>query len=299
MLGKVLKHEWKSTYKVGGLMLIMLICITFLGWLAFQSPMWLELSSTTYTTRIPQGNLGVSVLNLASTFTLMFYFIMLVVVGVGIIVYLAVHFYRTMYTDEGYLTHTLPVTEGKLLLGKTLIGGVWSLIISLGVIVSVFAVLLFMFSAMLPPEYTLAQVWEELQTLYREDLAGMVELMEMMLGMKFSSYFVFMLVSVILSSFTGIMILFGVISLGQLFTRHRVLMAIVFYIGVQIASGIVCSIVQGIVAALLVDTRISSPAIVGNFYNANMMTRLVVDVVFAALLYLASYLVNTKRLNME
>lgn len=299
MLGKVLKHEWKSTYKVGSLMLILLVCITFMGWLAFQSPMWLELSSSTYTTRVPEVNLGVNVLNLASTFTLIFYFIMLVVVGVGIIVYFAVHFYRTMYTDEGYLTHTLPVTEGKLLLGKTLIGGIWTLIISLGVVVSVFAVLLFMVSAMLPPEYTLAQVWEELQTVYREDLADLVELMEMMLGMKFSSYFVYLFVSLILSSFTGVMIIFGAISLGQLFTRHRVLMAIVFYIGVQIASGIVGSIVQGIVAAVLVETKINSPAIVGNYYNASMTTSLVVDVVFAALLYLASYLVNTRRLNME
>ncbi len=299
MLGKVLKHEWKSTYKAGGLMLILLVCITFLGWLAFQSPMWLELSSETYMANVPRDSLGVSVLNLASTFTLLFYFIMLVVVGVGITVYLAIHFYRTMYTDEGYLTHTLPVTEGKLLLGKTLISGIWSLLISIGVVVSVLAVLLSMVAAMLPSGYTLGQLWKELQTAYQEELAEIVEMMELMLGMKFGSYFTFLIVSTVISSFTGIMILFGVISLGQLFTRHRVLMAIVFYIGVQIAGGIVSSIVQGIVAAVLADTAINSPAIVGNYYNASMITNLVVDVVFAALLYMASYLVNTRRLNME
>lgn len=294
MLGKLLKHEWKSTYKVGGLMLILLVCITFLGWLAFQSPMWLELSSRE--TYIPVDSLGVSVMNLASVFTMIFYFTMLVVVAVGIVVYLAIRFYRTMYTDEGYLTHTLPVTEGKLLFAKTLISGIWVLIIELCVILSVFGFLLFMVEAMLPPGYTLAQVWSELQTVYQEWLA---DIFELMLGMKFSTYFVWMIVSMIITSFTGLMTVFGAISLGQLFTKHRVLMAIVFYIGVQLLGGIVSSIVQGIAAGTLAASSRDSLAVVGSYYNVSMITSLVVDVVFAALLYLAAYLINTRRLNLE
>ena len=296
MLGKVLKYEWKSTYKVGCLMLILLVCTTFLGWLSFQSPVWLELSSEVY---IPQDNLATSILNLASVFTMLFYFIMLVVISVGIIVYLVVRFYKTMYTDEGYLTHTLPVTEGKLLFAKTLISGIWSLIIELGVVLSVFAFLFFMVSAMLPQGYSLSQVWGELQTVYQEEFADALEVMEVMLGMKFDSYFVISIITMILSSFTGMMVLFGVISLGQLFTKHRVLMAIVFYIGVQMANGIVGSIVRGIAAAVLDGSRHNSFTVVGSYYNVSLISNLVINVVFAALLYLASWLVNTRRLNME
>mgnify|MGYP006882960014 CR=1 FL=1 len=44
MLGKLIKHEWKGTYRVGCLMMLLMAGITFFGWLAFQSPMWKELS---------------------------------------------------------------------------------------------------------------------------------------------------------------------------------------------------------------------------------------------------------------
>jgi len=110
MLGKLLKHEWKGIYKVGCLFLVALLGVSFLGWLAFQSPMWRSLAEDT----VYQSGV-LSLLDVASVFTLFLYALMLVAASVGIMVYLAIHFYKTMYTDEGYLTHTLPVTKNKLL----------------------------------------------------------------------------------------------------------------------------------------------------------------------------------------
>ena len=43
MLGKLVKHEWRSTYRMGCLMLFITLMVTFLGWLSFQSPMWRQL----------------------------------------------------------------------------------------------------------------------------------------------------------------------------------------------------------------------------------------------------------------
>lgn len=296
MLGKLLKNEWKSTYKIGGLMLIVLVGVTFLGWLAFQSPMWQQMVNDNYYYR---ASFGVSLLNIVSVCTLLFYAIMLVAVSVGIIAYLGVRFYRTMYTDEGYLTHTLPVTEGKLLFAKTFISGIWMLIISLGIILSVFGLFAFMISAMLPAGYSLSDFWQEFWRIYDTEVKDMFVLIEEAFGMSFRGYFIYMIVSMILSAFTGVMTLFGAISMGQLFTKHRVLMAIVSYIAVSMVKGIFSSVVEGIVTNIYANSRSDSPAILGSYINTNMIISLVLSVVFAALLYLVSWLVNTRRLNME
>ena len=295
MLGKLLKNEWKGTYKIGGLMLIVLVGVTFLGWLAFRSPMWQEMANDNYY----RSTFGVSILNIVSVLTLLFYAIMLAAVSVGIIAYLGVRFYRTMYTDEGYLTHTLPVTEGQLLFTKTFISGIWILIISLGVILSVFALMAFMISAILPAGYTLSDFWQEFWRVYDAEMKDLFVMIEDTFGMSFRGYFIYMIVSMILSAFTSVMTLFGAISMGQIFTKHRVLMAIASYIAVSMVKGIFGSVIEGIVTNVYANSASGSTEIVGSYINTNMIIQLVLSVVFAALLYLVSWLVNTRRLNME
>lgn len=297
MLGKLIKNEWKGTYKTGCLMLIGLVGITFLGWLAFQSPMWRQLSDENYYYR---STFGVNILNITSVFTLLLYAMMLVAVSVGIIAFLGVRFYKTMYTDEGYLTHTLPVTEGQLLFTKTLISGVWILLINIGIILSVFMLMVFMVSAILPAGYSLSDFWEEFWRMYQEEgLEEMVLLFERELGLNFRGYFAYSIVSMIFGAFTSIITLFGAISLGQLFTKHRVLMAIVSYIGISIVKGICSSVVEGIVTGAYMGSRNNSPGIVGSYINTNMIISLIFSIIFAAGLYLVSWLVNTRKLNME
>lgn len=297
MLGKLIKNEWKGTYRTGCLMLIGLVGITFLGWLAFQSPMWRQLSDENYYYR---STFGVNILNITSVFTLLLYAMMLVAVSVGIIAFLGVRFYKTMYTDEGYLTHTLPVTEGQLLFTKTLISGVWILLINIGIILSVFMLMVFMVNAILPAGYSLSDFWEEFWRMYQEEgLEEMVLIFERELGLNFRGYFAYSIVSMIFGAFTSIITLFGAISLGQLFTKHRVLMAIVSYIGISIVKGICSSVVEGIVTGAYMGSRNNSPGIVGSYINTNMIISLILSIVFAAVLYLVSWLINTRRLNME
>lgn len=297
MLGKLIKNEWKNTYRIGCLMLIGLVGITFLGWLAFQSPMWRQLSDENYYYR---SNFGVNVLNIASVFTLLLYAMMLVAVSVGIIAFLGVRFYKTMYTDEGYLTHTLPVTEGQLLFTKTLISGIWILLINIGIILSVLLLMVFMINAILPAGYSFSDFWAEFWRAYEEQ--GMEEvflLFERELGLNFRGYFVWSVFSMIFSAFTSMITLFGAISLGQLFTKHRVLMAIVSYIGVSMVKGICSSVVEGIVTGAYAGSINRNPGFLGSYINTNMIISLVLSIVFAAVLYLVSWLINTRRLNME
>ena len=289
MLGKLIKHEWKGTYRVGCLMMLLMAGITFFGWLAFQSPMWKELSgnSDSYSVTMEAG-----ILNILSVFTLLLYFVMLIVVLVGIVVYLAVHFYKTVYTDEGYLTHTLPVTKHQLLFSKILVGGLWTMIIYAMVYLSVILLGASLIGAILPDGYTFARFWSESGEL----IAELRMEMERQFGLNFVIYTVFILLSLLIGPFIAMATVYGAISLGQLFTRHRVLMAIVSYIGIGILNGILGAVVQSVIG---LDDVIQTSTDLGSYFDVSLITSFGLNLIIAVVLYMASWLVMTKKLNME
>lgn len=289
MLGKLIKHEWRGTYRVGCLMMLLMAGITFFGWLAFQSPMWKELSgnSDSYSVTMEAG-----ILNILSVFTLLLYFVMLIVVLVGIVVYLAVHFYKTVYTDEGYLIHTLPVTKHQLLFSKILVGGLWTMIIYAMVYLSVILLGASLIGAILPDGYTFARFWSESGEL----IAELRMEMERQFGLNFVIYTVFILLSLLIGPFIAMATVYGAISLGQLFTRHRVLMAIVSYIGIGILNGILGAVVQSVIG---LDDVIQTSTDLGSYFDVSLITSFGLNLIIAVALYMASWLVMTRKLNME
>lgn len=288
MLGKLFRHEWKATCKVGILMLILIAVVTFFGWLAFQTPMWQQLSDETY-----YGKL--STLDVLSIVTLIMYAMMLVGVTYGTLIYLGVHFYKTMYTDEGYLTHTLPVTKNQLLVSKILVSGIWNLIVSAAVILSVCGLLIFMVSAVMPAGLTwgdiietLGENWDEFMSVLKDEL-----------GVNLVQWIVLMLLTFLLTPFLSMIVLFGAISIGQLFTKHRVLMAIVCYGGIMILSMVVSSVVQSITSMHSLNSMMQETVALNNYLNASMLSGAIQNIVMAAILYFASYFVISQKLNME
>lgn len=285
MLGKLIKYEWKNTYKAGCLILLSLAATTFLGWLAFQSPMWKN--NINYSdAQVPAAVL----MNVVSVFTLLFYVIMLAAASLGIIIFLTLQFYRTMYSGEGYLTHTLPVTKNQLLISKILIGGIWSMFVTLGIVISVAALVSFMVASALAGEYSVTEFWK----LFFEELGKMLQFFEMELDFELSARIVFWMIGLVVRHFITLTAIFGAISLGQLFAKHRVLMAIVCYIGVQMISGLLESVIR-VMTATIFDTVSSF----GSYVDTNSIVSWAVKILLAAGMYLASWLVTSKKLNLE
>lgn len=281
MLGKLLKYEWKSLYKMGCLILGVIAMITLVGWIAFQSPMWRELGSGS-------GSYGAMAewLNILSGLTLLLYVILLVCSYFGIIVYLVVHFYRTMYTDEGYLTHTLPVTQHQILVSKLLVGGLWVLVVSAAMFLSMAFLGITMLSNILG-EYDLSYVWGEFVS-FGGDL---LRLLRADYDMDLFLWLVMSAVKLLLAPFVLLSIYFGAVSLGQLFSKHRVLMAIVFYFGINTAVGVVSSLIQSMIA-LGLQRNFST------YIYVSADVRFVVDLIAGVALYFVSWYVTSKRLNM-
>lgn len=273
MLGKLIKHEWKDTYKMGCLMLFITLLVTVMGWLSFQSPMWKMNSDSYYMSLGP--------LDFISIIVLLMYVFMLAGISYAILIYIGVHFYKTMYTDQGYLTHTLPVGKHQILCSKLLVNGLWLLFVNAAVILSAIVVFGSLIGALVPDGYAWIDFWKE----FTESL-GMLFIY---LDLNQSFYLVVLLFSALIGPFASVAILFGSITLGQIFSKARVLMAILCYVGVGVVNSLVSSVVQSL-------TAFSSLKLT---FNISFNSSIIVQLIAAVLLYFAAYQILTKKLNLE
>ncbi len=141
-----MKYEWKNIWRAGTLMLLGMFVVTVIGCVVLRMPGGLV-------TEIADGN----DINAAQSWfvvssfvaTLILYVIMLLASTWGMLIFLGIRFYRSMYTDEGYLSHTLPVTANQLFLSKVLVSGVWYLFITIGIGISVMALVVSLMTGLL------------------------------------------------------------------------------------------------------------------------------------------------------
>ena len=217
MLGKLLKHEWKEISVIPCVLSVVLLVLSVISGFSFLG--------------IREGAADVSRF-MTIMLWLLFYF-SLIAVSIGITIYLAVHFYKTMYPDEGYLTHTLPVGGRELLWSKLIPMVVWSL---LTMVVVALAVLIFGGMGMLfagrEGIVDIRVIWEDIHELIRQ--------MQLMGGSSLTAFIISMVYAMIVGSFNGPMVLAASIAIGQLVGKHRILGSIGAYFGImtvfQIAS---------------------------------------------------------------
>ena len=114
MLGKVFKHEMKSTSRLFLPLMIGFIAITLLCKFTFE---------TSYSAILGNNRL-------METITVIFfvlYFIYIIALFVMTSVFIVMHFYKTMVSDQGYLTNTLPVKMSTLINAKLLSAVLWEI----------------------------------------------------------------------------------------------------------------------------------------------------------------------------
>ena len=124
MLGKLLKYEWKGTYKI-----VLILLLVLLGATLFASLGLVGLVKYMSGSSADGGEMGAVFATMFLFMTIGIYFVSVIGISYTLQIYQGVHFYKTMYTDEGYLTHTLPVTANQILFSKTLMAGCWNLIV--------------------------------------------------------------------------------------------------------------------------------------------------------------------------
>lgn len=291
MLRKLLKYEWKNTGKMSLLMLAALGVVTLLGVIGFVLPVSSLTGRGSYADDSTWGTL-ISVIVAMST--LMVYILILFGVTYGMLIYMGVHFYKTMYSDEGYLTHTLPVTPAQLIISKVLNGGIWYglVVILIGVSVLVLVVaMLISLSGTANFAKEAEALWRELFFVFRDNLSGqMIHIM------------VSFLLIMLITPFSTMMSLLAAITIGQLASKYRAFMGILAYFGICVANGMV-SYIASIIGSFGNRVVSGMNEAIGMNKVSNLTltydTSVITTIVMSVLLYFVTHMILTKKLNME
>lgn len=197
MLGKLLKHEFKASCRIipvfyliiAGLMLLGTICRLFR----------IYLIATIITFLLAMGCAAVMV---------------------GTLAIIAVRFYQSMFGREGYLTQTLPVSKGSLLLSRLLLAFFW---LFCGLLVCLAAVCFIFFLLDLG-----------------SPLAALRELIGQMGAAEFSMMAVFLLVSLVTQTLLSISAIYFAVTFSHTkpFLKNNILFSVVWYFALNTVIGL-------------------------------------------------------------
>jgi hypothetical protein len=274
MFSKLMKYEWKALFKQNSIIFLSLALSTIIAALMI----------------ILTGNIE-NFSPIVSTPLLFLYYIILIAAPFATMVVFAVRFFTSTYGKEGYLTNTLPVTSTQIHLSKIFVGSIYSLIINLLVLVSLFAVILTWAtnSAHIP--------MAEIQLAFAE-----IPSLEEMFGLSPAGLIIYFIITFVLSSISSITMVIGGISFGQLWKKHKVLGSIVSYVGIYFVLQIISSImIFPITTKLTADLMASNDptAYMQGFFDLILVFVPVLSVIMFIALYFISVFIHKKKMNLD
>lgn len=281
MLGKLLKYEWK------GLCSPLLIMFAVLAGTT-------ALTCGVIFTINPEYDEAIFGFSLVAVILSVFlYYLGIMGCLLGTMLIIAIRFYKTCYTDQGYLTHTLPVSPCQLLNAKLIAAVLAYFVMFLAVVASLFLIIqvgMHHILSVAPYDY------EELKWEISYQMASMGREFKQEFGISLTLYILYMTVYFIITCTTNIIIILGCVSLGQLFAKHRIVGAIVAYFVVQFVEQIF-----GYVASIPMYAKMlgSYNATAFEYMAPTMNLALLFTIALAAAMYFVNLHMMTKKLNLE
>lgn len=271
MLGKLIKYDFKALSRYLILIHGMLLITAVLGRFLFIGRL------------VQEPNSGLSEFGMAiMTIGMLIYVILFMTAVFGTMLMIAIHFYKNLYSDEGYLTHTLPVSRGQLLMSKTISGSIWMLIDIALVVLSVLILVLYK-----PMISSVAEHKDEMLTA-----------MGFPAGFGFGKIFFFILILYVVSAVSNVTMIYVSVAVGQLFANHRVLGAIVAYFCINT----VISIISGVIGAAYSISAITGAAdesYIFSFYCRLFAFAMTLSLLMVVVSYIVTQLLMQKKLNLN
>ena len=213
MLGKLLKYENKVLSKILFPLGVGVLLVSLFGSLMMK----LNLSVSHWM----RGNTVALSLIQSVTMTL-FVFSVIAIVSASFVCFfiLMQRYYKNLFTDEGYLTFTLPVKVRDILFSKVLAGVLWSVFIIVCTLAGVFLIFLFGTTrSLINP-----QVPEALRAFWHEFIQLRVP------GMSLPLFVLQIILLLLVSMAEQFLLIYLAITLGnQVAKKHKVLGAIAMY----------------------------------------------------------------------
>lgn len=273
MLGKLIKYEFKNTAKVMLTLYLFITAVTVIGSIVLSMDF------------IQHGTGNIT--DILTISTMLVYILAIFALFVVTYIYMCVHFYKTMYSDQGYLTHTLPVKTLTTFHVKLFVSLVWLLLSCLLLIVSVFALL---------TGISRGEIWAEINHTFFEQF-------HTFFGMSIGQFFIYGTVSLVFSCLNYLLWVYASMSIGQLFGQHK--------IGASFAAGAILSIINqicstivmivtGYSTVLLIEEThdYSYPAAV-SIFESFLNATTIYSIAVIAVLYIVCNIIVRKHINLD
>lgn len=226
MLGKLLKYEFKATFRTLVPLYGCLIIFTVLN----------KLFSLIDNDRLS------SITDIPSTLLMIGYVLTMVSIFIITVVVIIQRFSKNLLMDEGYLMHTLPVYPYMNVLSKLIIAVVWSII---SFFVAIISILIMTLGGDL-----FRQIPQFIEELFMLDFQGLAYVIQMILGG-------------LTNTILGILVIYASITIGYTFNEYKKLCSFGAFILINFVTNFISAIFQ-IVMMMIFDTLPMSTTL--NFY---------------------------------
>ena len=297
MLGKLFKNEFAKTWKIAvlsfGCSVLMSILVTVL--LAIENSLGesAQLKST-------GEYIFDSLLNVLAVVG----FISIAVIPVAFFVYLCIHFYKTMYSTQGYLTHTLPASPVASFNVKLLVSVIWTIAGIAVMLITALTIGLICSGASLTELFG-----KEAREAISEGLRIINNELYPMFGVKFGDIIWLMVVSVVISIFSAYLFIFTALTIGQLSNTHKIGLAIGVGVGMSFAEKIIGGIFAVVITAklFLTDRGVNFDSVnfgpesadFKGFFGGVMWTSFDLAIAMCLIQYVIDILIVRKHINLE
>lgn len=275
MLGKLIKYDLKSTSKVLILVHAFLLLSAFLMRIFMTGQIQLE--------DVEDSS------NILMALTILLYSLIVMGASFATSIIVAVRFYKNLFSDEGYLTNTLPVSRGILLLAKTISGGIWTALDMALLLLSIYIVAF-------PPN---------VMELFQDNKEAVMEAMGFTGSYTLPSVPAivgFLLILSLLSGFSSVAMIYASVVLGQLFSSHRVIGAVACYFAISTIFSMISyaiMLVIGLSSQALVPSDGSSSMYLGEYLGKTIQFSVVWSVITGIILYLITWKIFSRKINLS
>ena len=274
MLKTLLKYEWKDTWGLctacNGIALI----LSVIG--ALMISLWHYSDDKTFT------DTQTTMLGVAFSFYIIIYIVSVFAIVLVMKYYFFVRYYKNLFTDQGYLMHTLPVKSTDLINSKLIIAVLWQFIT--GIVVGIcMAIIVFSF----------ADIFGELSIMdFKEAFHDIeMEFDEIVKGIPLIASGI---ISGLVTPIFEILLMYMAVGIGQQSKKNRLFLSVMVLIGLYMGKRFLSSCLSVPLQMLVINEDVSLTAVnVGSVLAALAIVGMTVGLYF-----LNKYFLE-KKLNLE
>lgn len=258
MLGKLIKHDFKSLSRMLLPTLIIIVGATLLGTVGLNL-MVRNVFNSNSINNAPWA----AILNIISGIVLAFAILGICAAFIFVAVVIFYRFYKSCIDNEAYLTFTLPVSASNILWSKLISAVIWLLI---GTVVGLLCLFIFLTFGTADKGLINYEIIYGIRDIFTS---------KYMTG-SMAWFIVEMIFFVLISTVTSVLQIFlALIIGGAVAQKHKLLAGIGFYFAINMVMGIISSIIQFIFVDNMDAIIISSPNDIAGIeaFNA-VMTRM-------------------------